>query len=97
MAYTDLRDFIAALERAGELKRIKVEVDPLLEITEITDRVSKAGKPGNPTPGNLSKMKPGGPARKQQSHSPELPLVAMNAISALWTSCCISGVRNSVI
>ncbi len=48
MAYDDLRDFVAALERAGELKRINVEVDPILEITEITDRVSKgrSGKGG---------------------------------------------------
>ena len=42
MAYNDLRDWIAALERAGELKRIKTEVDPVLEIAEITDRVSKS-------------------------------------------------------
>ena len=41
MAYNDLREWIAALERAGELKRIKTEVDPVLEIAEITDRVSK--------------------------------------------------------
>lgn len=41
MAYKDLREFIAALEARGELKRIKTEVDPELEITEITDRVSK--------------------------------------------------------
>jgi 4-hydroxy-3-polyprenylbenzoate decarboxylase len=41
LAYNDLRDWIAALERAGELRRIKTEVDPVLEITEITDRVSK--------------------------------------------------------
>ena len=41
MAYDDLRDWIAALERAGELKKIPTEVDPILEITEITDRVSK--------------------------------------------------------
>lgn len=41
MAYKDLREFIAALEARGELKRIKAEVDPELEITEITDRVSK--------------------------------------------------------
>ena len=41
MAYKDLRDFVAALDRAGELKRIKHEVDPILEIAEITDRVSK--------------------------------------------------------
>ncbi len=45
MAYDDLRDFIKALEKAGELKRISVEVSPLLEITEITDRVCKKGGP----------------------------------------------------
>ncbi len=53
MAYNDLREWIAALERAGELKRIKTEADPVLEIAEITDRVSKS-RDGN---GNL-----GGPA-----------------------------------
>ena len=41
MAYKDLREFIDRLEQEGELKRIDVEVDPELEITEITDRVSK--------------------------------------------------------
>lgn len=41
MAYNDLRDWIAALDRAGELKRISTEVDPVLEITEIADRASK--------------------------------------------------------
>jgi 4-hydroxy-3-polyprenylbenzoate decarboxylase len=48
LAYEDLRDFIAALERAGELKKITAEVDPILEISEITDRVSKGrgGKGG---------------------------------------------------
>ena len=45
MAYEDLRAFIRALEQAGELKRIAVEVDPVLEITEIADRVSKRGGP----------------------------------------------------
>ena len=45
MAYKNLRDFINTLEKAGELKRIPAEVDPRLEITEITDRVSKAGGP----------------------------------------------------
>jgi 4-hydroxy-3-polyprenylbenzoate decarboxylase len=45
MAYSDLRAFIAALERAGELRRIAAEVDPVLEITEIADRVSKQGGP----------------------------------------------------
>ncbi len=45
MAYRDLRDFIRKLEQEGELKRISAEVDPVLEITEITDRVTKAGGP----------------------------------------------------
>lgn len=45
MAYQDLRDFIRKLEKEGELKRIRVEVDPVLEITEITDRVTRAGGP----------------------------------------------------
>ena len=48
MAYDDLRDWIKALDRAGELKRICTEVDPILEITEIADRVSKSrDKHGN--------------------------------------------------
>jgi len=45
VAYKDLRDFISRLEHEGELKRIRTEVDVDLEITEITDRVSKAGGP----------------------------------------------------
>ena len=45
MKYTDLRDFIANLEQRGELKRISVEVDPVLEMTEICDRVLRAGGP----------------------------------------------------
>jgi len=43
--YKDLRDFIQALEKAGELKRISHPVDPNLEITEICDRTLKAGGP----------------------------------------------------
>jgi 4-hydroxy-3-polyprenylbenzoate decarboxylase len=45
MSYRDLRDFIAGLERDGQLKRIAVEVDPKLEMTEICDRVLKQGGP----------------------------------------------------
>src|SRR5947208_8229752 len=41
----DLRAWIKALERDGELVRIRAEVDPELEITEITDRTVKAGGP----------------------------------------------------
>ena len=42
MKYKDLRDFIEQLEAQGELKRITAQVSPLLEITEIVDRVSKS-------------------------------------------------------
>jgi 4-hydroxy-3-polyprenylbenzoate decarboxylase len=69
LAYDDLRDWIKALEKAGELKRIGEEVSPELEITEITDRVSKIGArasgPANVRPkgnGAAEKYAPGGPA-----------------------------------
>ncbi|HZK43681.1 MAG TPA: menaquinone biosynthesis decarboxylase [Syntrophomonadaceae bacterium] len=45
MAYKDLHEFIDVLEKAGELKRITTEVDSDLEITEITDRISKKHGP----------------------------------------------------
>ncbi len=45
MKYRDLRDFMVQLEARGELKRVGVEVDPRLEITEICDRVLKARGP----------------------------------------------------
>ena len=45
MAYQDLREFIRALEKNKELKRIFVEVDPVLEITEFADRAVKQGGP----------------------------------------------------
>ena len=45
MEYRDLRDFIAQLEKSGDLKRIEQRIDPDLEITEICDRVLRAGGP----------------------------------------------------
>jgi 4-hydroxy-3-polyprenylbenzoate decarboxylase len=45
MKYHDLRDFLVQLERLGELKRVAVEVDPRLEMTEVCDRVLRAGGP----------------------------------------------------
>jgi 4-hydroxy-3-polyprenylbenzoate decarboxylase len=45
MAYADLREFIKALEKNKELKRISIEVDPRLEITEFADRSVKHGGP----------------------------------------------------
>ncbi len=58
MKYKDLRDFIAQLEKQGELKRIKTEVSPVLEMTEICDRVLKQGGPAllfeNPKGSNIA-------------------------------------------
>jgi 4-hydroxy-3-polyprenylbenzoate decarboxylase len=65
LAYDDLREWIAALDRAGELKRIRAEVDPILEVTEITDRASKSawGQPPSAVrPGQARQNLPGGPA-----------------------------------
>src|ERR1700721_3385094 len=45
MAYRDLREFIRALEKKHELKRIPFEVDTALEITEFADRAVKQGGP----------------------------------------------------
>lgn len=45
MAYNDLRDFIRKLEKERELKRISIEVDPVLEIAEFADRAVKSGGP----------------------------------------------------
>jgi len=45
MKYNDLRDFITQLEARGELKRLQAEIDPVLEMTEICDRVLKAQGP----------------------------------------------------
>ncbi len=45
MKYRDLRDFIEQLEQRGELKRVRLEVDPDLEVTEICDRTLRAGGP----------------------------------------------------
>lgn len=57
MAYNDLRDFVSALEKQGELRRIPFPVDPVLEITEFADRAVKAGGPAllfeNPTGSNM--------------------------------------------
>src|SRR5690554_2399424 len=53
MQYSDLRDFIKGLEQRGELKRIQTPVSPILEMTEVCDRVLRKGGPAllfeNPT------------------------------------------------
>ncbi|HHW28598.1 MAG TPA: menaquinone biosynthesis decarboxylase [Syntrophomonadaceae bacterium] len=45
MAFKDLHEFVAVLEKKGLLHRVTALVDPVLEITEITDRISKKGGP----------------------------------------------------
>ena len=61
MAYDDLRQWITGLKRAGELREIHTEVDPILEIAEITDRVSK-GKYDKSADKSVRATQAGGPA-----------------------------------
>jgi len=67
MKYADLRDFVAQLERRGELKRISAEIDPFLEITEICARVLKANGPAL-----LFENPKGAEGRSQRLHIPVL-------------------------
>ena len=61
MAYQDLRQWIAKLDSAGELRRVQEPVSPRLEITEITNRVSKAASGVRDVPGAKG-WAAGGPA-----------------------------------
>ncbi len=45
MAFDGLRDWVEALERAGELKRVKAELSPVLEMAEVADRAVKGNGP----------------------------------------------------
>jgi 4-hydroxy-3-polyprenylbenzoate decarboxylase len=62
LAYDDLRDWIKTLEKHGELKRIREEVSAELEITEITDRMSKIGTGSRAAGKDAPKYAAGGPA-----------------------------------
>ncbi len=48
MAYSDLRAWIARMERVGELRRVKAEVAPYLEMAEVADRAAKLQRDGRP-------------------------------------------------
>lgn len=49
MAYADLHEFVDKLEKAGELRRVKTEVDPVLEVAEVVQRAqAQPGPKGNP-------------------------------------------------
>jgi 4-hydroxy-3-polyprenylbenzoate decarboxylase len=74
LAYEDLRDWIKTLEKQGELKRIREEVSPELEITEITDRVSKIGARGHSDANGKAAPevfsgRPGAPIREREGAS----------------------------
>lgn len=79
MAYKNLQHFIEVLEREGELVRIKEYVDPKLEISEITDRISK-------TPG-------GGKALLFENTGYDFP-VLMNAYGSERRMCLALGVND---
>ena len=78
MAYKNQQQFIDALEKAGELLRIKAFVDPKLEMAEITDRMSK--QPG------------GGKALLFENTGYEFP-VLMNAYGSERRMCMALGVN----
>jgi len=78
MAYRNQQEFIQALEKAGELVRIRSFVDPRLEIAEITDRVSKSGN--------------GGKALLFENTGTEFP-VLMNAYGSEKRMCMALGVQ----
>ncbi len=78
MAYKNQQEFISALERAGELIRIKAFVDPKLEMTEITDRISK--QPG------------GGKAILFENTGYDFPVI-MNAYGSQKRMCMALGVN----
>ena len=79
MAYKGLREFIIDLESKNELNRIEVEVNPVLEITEITDRVSKS--PG------------GGKALLFENTGSDFP-VLINAMGSYERICMALGVND---
>jgi len=79
MAYKNQQQFIEALEKAGELIRIKSYVDPKLEMAEITDRISK--QPG------------GGKALLFENSGYEFP-VLMNAYGSEKRMCMALGVEH---
>jgi 4-hydroxy-3-polyprenylbenzoate decarboxylase len=73
LPFDDLRQWIAALDRAGELKRIQTEADPVLEITEITDRVSKGNHVETGASGACPERSRGVPPSEARRNPPQNP------------------------
>ena len=80
----DLREWIALLEREGELVRVAAEVDPHLEVTEIVDRTVKAGGPGAPLRAAEGREHPllDQPVRHRAAHVPRVRRRAASTTSA---------------
>ena len=88
MSYHDLRDFVARLERDGELRRVTARVDPRLEMTTLCDRALKEGGPAllfeNPT-GDFRAPSGGTiPVLGNLFGTPERVARAMGADTANW-------------
>jgi 4-hydroxy-3-polyprenylbenzoate decarboxylase len=73
LAYDDLRDWIGTLEKHDELKRIHEEVSPELEITEITDRMSKIGTSSGSLGAERGKNGSAAPEQYAQRYAPGGP------------------------
>lgn len=82
MKYSGLNSFVEALEKRGELIRIKEFVDPVLEITEITDRISKSQNFGE-----------GGKALLFENNGTEFPIL-INAFGSEKRMCAALGIEH---
>ena len=78
MAYRDFRHFLEVLESAGELRRIQEPISPYLEITEIADRVMKAGGPA------LLFENVVGPRHRMGTVNPMSAVIGHPSIHASW-------------
>jgi 4-hydroxy-3-polyprenylbenzoate decarboxylase len=94
LPYESLRDWISALDRAGELKRIRAEVDPILEITEITDRVSKTTSTAPGEGGGATRSRPGGPALLFENVKGYRTPVLINQFGSARRMCMALGVES---
>jgi len=85
MAYETFADFLAELEREGELARVKASVSPVLEISAIADRMSKSPAPhGNRERDRSAAASLGGKALLFENvHGSEIP-VAINTFGSYW-------------
>lgn len=88
MAFATLRDFIQHLEHHQELARVKAPVDPVLEITEIADRMIKSAAPhGSNEPDQHPAARLGGKALLFENPVGSTIPVAINTFGSYWRVC----------